>query len=156
MTGTGSVQVRRTRIGDLPQVVQLVSEHTAYERAAPPPADLARRLEDLLFGTAPPRLRCFVAELNDGQIIGYVSCAPEVSTWDGAEYLHMDCLFLREGHRGLRVGPLLVESVVAEARELGLNQVQWQTPPWNKDAIRFYDRLGAEAKEKQRYHLPVS
>lgn len=66
---------------------------------------MARRLEELFFGKEPPRLRCFVAELNEGEIIGYVSCAPEVSTWDGAEYLHMDCLFLREGHRGLRVGP---------------------------------------------------
>ncbi|MFF8373240.1 GNAT family N-acetyltransferase [Streptomyces lydicus] len=156
MTGTGSARVRRARVDDLPHVVQLVSEHAAYERAAPPPTDLARRLETLLFGTDSPRLRCFVAELDDGEIIGYASCAPEVSTWDGAEYLHLDCLFLRDGHRGLKVGPLLVDAVVAEARELGLGQVQWQTPPWNTDAIRFYDRLGAEAKEKRRYHLPVS
>ncbi|MFK0215391.1 MULTISPECIES: hypothetical protein [unclassified Streptomyces] len=37
----------------------------------------------------------------------------------------------------------------------GLGQVQWQTPPWTTDAIRFYDRLGAQAKEKRRYSLPV-
>ncbi|WP_428949983.1 N-acetyltransferase family protein [Streptomyces sp. cg35] len=155
MTGTGSVRVRRARVADLPQVVQLVSEHAAYERAAAPPTGLARRLEALLFGADTPRLRCFVAELNDGEIIGYATCAPEVSTWDGAEYLHMDCLFLRDGHRGLKVGPLLVEAVVAEAHELGLGQVQWQTPPWNTDAIRFYDRLGAQAKEKLRFQLSV-
>ncbi|MGV4983220.1 N-acetyltransferase family protein [Streptomyces sp. NRAIS4] len=148
--------MRRARVADLPHVAQLAAEHAAYEGAAPPPTDLARRLETLLFGTKPPRLRCFVAELNGAEIIGYASCAPEVSTWDGAEYLHMDCLFLRDGHRGLKVGPLLVEAVVAEARALGLGQVQWQTPPWNTDAIRFYDRLGAQAKEKLRYHLPVS
>ncbi|MFI9047327.1 GNAT family N-acetyltransferase [Streptomyces sp. NPDC053427] len=155
MTGTGVARVRCARVADLPHVVQLVSEHAAYERAAPPPTGLARRLEVLLFGSQTPRLRCFVAELNDGEIIGYATCAPEVSTWDGAEYLHMDCLFLRDGHRGLKVGPLLVEAVVAEAHELGLGQVQWQTPPWNTDAIRFYDRLGAQAKEKLRYHLSV-
>lgn len=50
---------------------------------------------------------------------------------------------------------VLVEVVVAQARELGLKQVQWQAPPWNTDTIRFYDRLGAQAKEKLRYHLSV-
>ncbi|KIZ14816.1 GNAT family N-acetyltransferase [Streptomyces natalensis] len=155
MTGSGSAGVRRARVADLAQLAELASEHAAFEGAAPPPVDLARRLETLLFGTEAPRLRCFVAELNDGEIIGYATCAPEVSTWDGAEYLHMDCLFLREGHRGRKVGPLLMEAVTTEARALGLGQVQWQTPPWNTDAIRFYDRLGARAKEKLRYHLPV-
>ncbi|QHC23662.1 GNAT family N-acetyltransferase [Streptomyces sp. GS7] len=156
MTGAGAARVRRARAADLPQVVHLVADHAAYEKAPPPPTDLARRLEVLLFSTETPRLRCFVAELNDGEIIGYASCAPEISTWDGAEYLHMDCLFLRDGHRGLKVGSLLVEAVVAEAHALGLGQVQWQTPPWNTDAIRFYNRLGAQAKEKLRYQLPVS
>ncbi|QNP72855.1 GNAT family N-acetyltransferase [Streptomyces roseirectus] len=149
------VRVRRAGVADLPQVARLAAEHAEFERAAAPPPDLARRLERLLFGTPSPRLRCFVAELDETEIIGYASCAPEVSTWDGAEYLHMDCLFLREGHRGLKVGPLLVAAVVAEARALGLEQVQWQTPPWNTDAIRFYDRLGARAKEKVRFHLEV-
>ncbi|MFI6007533.1 GNAT family N-acetyltransferase [Streptomyces sp. NPDC051243] len=155
MTATGGGQVRRARVADLPHVARMAAEHAAYAEAAPPPPDLARRLEALLFGTHAPRLRCFVAESDDGELIGYASCAPEVSTWDGAEYLHMDCLFLRAGHRGLKVGPLLVEAVVAEARALGLGHVQWQTPPWNTDAIRFYDRLGGRAKEKLRYHLPV-
>lgn len=150
---TGAVRVRHARPADLPHIVQLVAEHARYEQAEQPPADLAGRLESLLFGTATPRLRCFVAELDDAGIIGYASCAPELSTSDGAEYLAMDCLFLRDGHRGLRVGPMLVEAVRAEARVLGLTEVQWQTPSWNADAIRFYDRLGARAKEKRRFFL---
>ncbi|GAA2168194.1 GNAT family N-acetyltransferase [Actinomadura napierensis] len=153
--GADSARVRPACAADLADVVRLVSEHAAYEKAAAPPADLAERLRTLLFGTQPPRLRCVVAESHDSEIIGYATYVPEVSTWDGAEYLHMDCLFLREGHRGLKVGPLLVEAVIAEARELGLTQIQWQTPPWNTGAIKFYGRLGAHAKEKLRYHLSV-
>lgn len=155
MTAVGVPRVRHARPTDLPHIALLAAEHAAYENAAAPPADLPQRLETLLFGSAAGRLRCFVAELDDGEILGYASCAPELSTWDGAEYLHMDCLFLRKGHRGLGVGPMLVDAVLAEARALGLDQVQWQTPPWNKDAIRFYDRLGAQAKEKRRYFLSV-
>ncbi|MEU8697741.1 GNAT family N-acetyltransferase [Streptomyces sp. NPDC048680] len=150
---TGAVRVRHACPADLPHIARLAAEHARYEQAEPPPADLAGRLESLLFGTAAPRLRCFVAERDDAGIIGYATCAPELSTWDGAEYLSMDCLFLRDGHRGQRVGPLLVEAVRGEARVLGLSQIQWQTPSWNADAIRFYDRLGARAKEKRRFFL---
>ncbi len=147
--------MRRARAGDLDEVVRLVGEHAAYERSAAPAAGLAARLDGLLFGSGAPRLRCFVAELGSGEIVGYATCAPEVSTWDGAEYLHMDCLFLRDGHRGLGLGPRLVEAVVEEAQALGCDHVQWQTPAWNEDAVRFYERIGARATEKLRFKLPV-
>ncbi|MEU7071453.1 GNAT family N-acetyltransferase [Streptomyces narbonensis] len=102
-----------------------------------------------------PRLRCLVAELPDGSLAGYATCAPELSTWDGVAYLHMDCLYLTSTARGHGLGPLLVDAVRAEARALGLTEIQWQTPAWNEGAIRFYDRLGATSKEKRRYTLPT-
>ncbi|MFI5533034.1 GNAT family N-acetyltransferase [Kitasatospora sp. NPDC051853] len=157
MPATAVPHVRRARPEDLPRIAELAAEHAAYERAAPPPADLPGRLARLLFDGPSPRLRCFVADPGDGDApIGYATCAPELSTWGGTEYLHLDCLFLRDGHRGHGLGARLMEAVLAEARALGLAQVQWQTPPWNTDAIRFYDRLGGRATTKQRYALPVT
>ncbi|MEU0114451.1 GNAT family N-acetyltransferase [Streptomyces bobili] len=78
-----------------------------------------------------------------------------MSTWDGLEHLHMDCLFLAPGQRGLGLGALLMDAVSAEARALGLTEIQWQTPTWNEGAIRFHDRLGARAQEKTRFTLTV-
>ncbi|MFH9069066.1 GNAT family N-acetyltransferase [Streptomyces alboflavus] len=147
--------VRHARPADLARVAELAAEHAVYEKAAPPVPDLAERLGVLLFETPAPRLRCLVAEADDGEVVGYATCAPEISTWDGREYLHMDCLFLRSASRGSGLGAALMEAVVAEARALGADEVQWQTPAWNEGAIRFYDRLGARAKEKLRYSLPV-
>ncbi|MFJ9518061.1 GNAT family N-acetyltransferase [Kitasatospora sp. NPDC101801] len=171
---TSTPHVRRARPEDLRRIAELAAEHAAYEQAVPPPGDLAERLAVLLFDGPSPRLRCFVADPDpdpdpdpgsdpgsgsgsgsgSGAPIGYATCAPELSTWDGAEYLHLDCLFLRDGHRGHGLGALLMDAVLGEARALGLAQVQWQTPPWNTDAIRFYDRLGGRATTRQRYSLP--
>ncbi|WHM35906.1 GNAT family N-acetyltransferase [Streptomyces sp. BPTC-684] len=148
-------RVRHARPCDLPRLAELAAEHAVYEKAAPPAPDLAERLGALLFGRDRPRVRCFVAEIPDGEVVGYASCAPEFSTWQAREYLHMDCLFLRDGHRGLGLGALLVDAVAAEARELGMDQVQWQTPVWNEGARRFYDRIGAIGSEKLRYSLPI-
>ncbi|MFE7596683.1 GNAT family N-acetyltransferase [Streptomyces sp. NPDC057494] len=147
--------VRHALPEDLPRIVGLIAEHAAYEKAAPPAPGLADRLAGLLFGSARSRLRCFVAVLPDGTLAGYATCAPELSTWDGTEYLHMDCLYLTESSRGHGLGPLLMEALRTEARTLGLPEIQWQTPAWNEGAIRFYDRLGATAKEKRRYTLPT-
>ncbi|MFC9703805.1 GNAT family N-acetyltransferase [Streptomyces sp. NPDC056943] len=159
--GNGRAVVRRARAEDVGRVVELVAEHAEYEKSAPPAPGLATRLTGLLFGgeAAPgdalPRLRCLVAELPDGSLAGYATCAPELSTWDGVAYLHMDCLYLTSTARGHGLGPLLMDAVRAEARTLGLTEIQWQTPAWNEGAIRFYDRLGATSKEKRRYTLPV-
>ncbi|MGW8766758.1 N-acetyltransferase family protein [Streptomyces sp. NPDC055815] len=148
-------EVRHAHPEDLPRIVELITEHAAYEKAAPPAPGLADRLAGLLFGPERPRLRCFVAVLPDGTLAGYATCAPELSTWDGTEYLHMDCLYLTEPSRGHGLGPLLMTALRTEARSLGLPELQWQTPAWNEDAIRFYDRLGATSKEKRRYTLPT-
>ncbi|MER6154147.1 GNAT family N-acetyltransferase [Streptomyces sp. NPDC001868] len=150
---TGAPTVRHARPGDLPRIVELAAEHAAFERAAPPAPDLAQRLTALLFDIPAPRLRCLVAESPSGEVVGYATCAPELSTWQGREYLHMDCLFLRSGNRGSGLGVLLMDAVAAEARDLGLDEIQWQTPAWNDGAVRFYDRLGAHAQQKLRYSL---
>lgn len=152
----GTPRVRHAHRADLPRVAELAARHAEYEQATPPPDDLPARLAGLLFDTPAPRLRCLVAELPDGELVGYATCAPELSTWEGREYLHMDCLFLLPGHRGLGLGVLLMDAVAAEARALGLGEVQWQTPTWNDGAVRFYDRLGARAKQKWRYSLPIT
>ncbi|GAA1924304.1 hypothetical protein GCM10009837_57030 [Streptomyces durmitorensis] len=148
-------RVRHARPADLPRIVELIAEHAAYEKGTPPAPGLEQRLDALLFGVPDPRLRCLVAELPGGDVVGYATCAPEISTWDGSEYLHMDCLFLRDGHRGLGIGELLTDAVAAQARALGLTEVQWQTPAWNEGAIRFYGRIGADAKEKLRFAWQV-
>lgn len=149
----GRSAVRRAVRADLAGVAALAAEHARYEKAAPPAPDLARRLESALFGAEPPRLMCLVAEAADGTLAGYATCTVEFSTWQGREYVHMDCLYLQEAQRGQGWGARLLDAVVAEAVALGLGEVQWNTPAWNEGAIRFYDRLGAVGKEKMRYTL---
>ncbi|MFJ8827599.1 GNAT family N-acetyltransferase [Streptomyces sp. NPDC102467] len=72
---------------DLPMVAQLCAAHVAFERAEPVSADLAARLESALFA-ARPRAWCFVAD-HEGELVGYVTCSLEFSTWQAADYLHL-------------------------------------------------------------------
>ncbi|MEU5149023.1 MULTISPECIES: GNAT family N-acetyltransferase [Streptomyces] len=146
--------IRRARVGDLPRLVELIHEHVAYEKSDPRPADLAGRLGPRLF-TEDARLWVLLAENADGVVAGYAACSAEFAFWDARDHLHMDCLYLAAAARGQGLGAALMDGVRELARELGLEQVQWQTPDWNEGAIRFYDRLGAASNPKLRYTLPV-
>ncbi|MFI9105433.1 GNAT family N-acetyltransferase [Streptomyces fildesensis] len=143
--------VRPAAPDDLPTLIQLCAAHAAFEHADPVPDDLATRLGTALF-SAPARLWCLVAE-SGGEVIGYATYTLDFSTWRGASYAHMDCLFVTEQHRGGGWGRRLLDNVVAAAAEAGAAEVQWQTPDWNTDAIRFYDRTGAQRRLKARYLL---
>ncbi|MFI9234214.1 GNAT family N-acetyltransferase [Streptomyces rimosus] len=152
---TAAPVIRHAVRTDLAEVAALAAEHAAYERAAPPAVDLEDRLAGALFGTRQPWLRCLVAELSGGELAGYATCATAFDTWQGREYLHLDCLYLRAEHRGLGLGALLVEAVIAEGKALGVAEMQWNTPDWNAGAIRFYDRFGATRKDKKRFTLAL-
>ncbi|WP_350349554.1 GNAT family N-acetyltransferase [Agromyces sp. G08B096] len=144
--------IREVERADLPGLIELIHDHAAFERA-PRPTTTLPALERLLFEPS-PRLYGFVA-LADGQLIGYATCSREASTWAAGEYLHLDCLYLRPEARGRGVGQRLVDAAVDLAAAQGLGELQWQTPEWNVDAIRFYDRLDAASSGKRRYRLDV-
>jgi GNAT superfamily N-acetyltransferase len=147
------VTVRRATADDADVLVDLCEQHARFERMPYERRDKAARLRDAL-SLVPQRMHVWIATSGD-EVIGYASAALEYSTWTACEYLHMDCLFVRDGRRGDGVGAALFENVIAHARDAGLAEVQWQTPIWNTDAARFYARRGANGSEKIRYALRI-
>lgn len=134
-------------------VRDLVVAHAQHERSdAAVPADWAEGAARLI---AAGRLDLFVAEV-EGEAVGYASVTTDVATWTAAPYAHLDCLFVAERWRDLGVGRLLVGAVVDHVRTRGLGELQWQTPAWNEDAIRFYRRLGAQGRRKERFTLALA
>lgn len=113
---------------------------------------LAERLYALLFGTPAPRLRCLVAGTPDGAVVGYATCAPELSTWDAREYLHMDRLFLTPGHRGLGLGALVMDAVTAEARPWASPRCSGRRPHGRK--VRFASTTGSVPAPRRRPASP--
>jgi GNAT superfamily N-acetyltransferase len=134
---------------DLAALIELCAEHAAYEGASYDPQGKVESLTRALFAPH-PRLYAWVVEQR-GRLVGYATATQEFSTWDAACFLHMDCLYLREETRGLGPGRQFVMEIASLAYRLGCVNVQWQTPVWNERAIRFYQRLGGEGKEKVRF-----
>ena len=143
--------VRPLDPSDLEELVLLCEEHAEYERAPFSASGLHERLRGALFGPS-PRAACWVVD-GEEELAGFAVAAEEFSTWDGSSFVHLDCLFLRPAYRGRSLGRALLRRVASFALERGAANLQWQTPDWNVDAVRFYDRSGAKKGNKVRFTL---
>lgn len=149
--GGGRDLVRAIESNDLDGLLAMCAEHAKFEGSTFDPDGVADRLRRALWDQ-PARLSVWVAVDRDA-FIGYASAVAEFSTWSAREYLHMDCLFVREAWRGTGVGSALLVTVTAHARSGGFAELQWQTPVWNEAAARFYRRHGASEQSKRRFFL---
>lgn len=149
----GHVAIRRANGSDTPALLALGAEHAVFERLSHRASQRSASLASALDGD-PPQLHAWVASVG-ADIEGYASATLDFSTLDGATYLHMDCLYVREHWRGHGIGLQLWQAVCAFARIRRCAGIQWQTPWWNVDAARFYRRLGATEAAKRRYCLPL-
>ena len=133
---SGDAVIRRALPADVEALVRLCKDHADFERVAYEANGKAACLSAALFSDA-PRLYAWAAVTRDA-LVGYATASREYSTWSACEYLHMDCLFVRSNARCAGLGAALLKTVVAVARDLGIPEIQWQTPDWNVDASQFY------------------
>jgi GNAT superfamily N-acetyltransferase len=82
------------------------------------------------------------------EIAGYVSYTWNYSIWLGANIMNIDDVFVWQAFRGQKVG----EALMVKAREVchanGCKRLKWEVEQDNHQAIKFYQRLGAEVNIK--------
>jgi ribosomal protein S18 acetylase RimI-like enzyme len=143
--------IRSCELSDLPKLVVLCQKHAEFEKAEFSPDGKEEGLQKALFDIQ-PKLYCLVVAI-DKEIVGYVSYTFDYSTWDAATFIYMDCLFLEEQARSLGIGEVLIEKLKQIGIENNCVNLQWQTPEYNERAIKFYNRIGANEKDKVRFTL---
>ena len=126
--------------------MELVNELAVYEKA---PEEVTVTLDHFIeSGFGPnPVWWAFVAEAggeaNRGEaIIGFALYYIRYSTWKG-QAMYLEDILVTEKMRGKRIGKLLFERLIEEAREKGLKRIAWQVLEWNEPAINFYKKYNA-------------
>lgn len=145
--------IRFIKESEIEQLIDLCEKHALYEKATYERKGKKEGLLKALFSEHPP-LYCLVATENE-KVVGYATYMFQYSTWDAKYYTYLDCLFLLEEARGKGIGQRLMETVRAESLKEKCSLIQWQTPDFNVDAIRFYRRLGAVSKTKERFFWEI-
>jgi len=103
--------------------------------------DFEKELARLPGDYAPPRGRLLLA-FHQGQAAGCVALHPFPLPGDNA-VCEMKRLFVRPRFRGLGIGRMLGERIVAEARAVGYRRMRLDTiPSIMADAVALYRRMG--------------
>jgi GNAT superfamily N-acetyltransferase len=83
-----------------------------------------------------------VAEV-DGVVVGMALYYIRYSTWKG-QRLYLEDLLVTEEMRGNKIGSMLVDALIKEAKQQGIKGMNWQVLEWNEPAINFYKKYKAD------------
>jgi GNAT superfamily N-acetyltransferase len=121
-------------------MLELVNELATFERAPEQVTVTLAHFEESGFGPNPVYW-AFVAEIEDA-VVAFALYYIRYSTWKG-QRMYLEDLLVTEKHRGNKIGQLLFDALIAEAREKGFKGIAWQVLDWNVAAINFYKKLNA-------------
>lgn len=145
--------IRFAKKEDIHQIIDLCEAHAIYEQSDYSKKGKANQLTKDLFSST-PKLYCLVVETKN-KLIGYATFMKQYATWNAKEYIYMDCLFMKDEARGFGLGEKLIVKIKEEGKKFGCDLIQWQTPDFNVRAIKFYNRVGATSKNKERFFLSI-
>ena len=135
-----SVLIRRAKKEDCVAMLGLIKELAIYEKAPNDVTVTLSHFEESGFGNHPVYW-AFVAECNN-QIVGMALYYIRYSTWKGQK-MYLEDFIVSQKNRGNKIGALLFNRLIDEAKEKKLNGIVWQVLEWNKPAIHFYKKYNA-------------
>jgi GNAT superfamily N-acetyltransferase len=130
------VNVRAASHADEPRWRELWAGYNAFYEANVPESVTRETWRRILDPAAPILGR--VAE-SDGRVVGFSNSVLHESTWATAPICYLEDLFVDPVMRGSGVGRLLLEDLVALARQHGWPTLYWHTRGNNTTARRLYD-----------------
>jgi GNAT superfamily N-acetyltransferase len=126
---------------DVPTIAELIRGLARYEGLEAEVTMTDERLESALFGPR-PYAETLIAE-SEGQAVGFALFFHSFSTFLAQPGIYLEDLFVVESHRGQGIGRSLLAKLAEIAVERECGRLEWSVLDWNKDAIGFYERLGA-------------
>jgi GNAT superfamily N-acetyltransferase len=133
--------VRPATRDDVPVIAELIRGLARYEKLEHQVVMTEELLAAGLFGERP--YAEVILAVEDGQAVGFALFFHNFSTFLGRPGIYLEDLFVLPEHRGLGIGRTLLAHLAALAVDRGCGRLEWAVLDWNRDAIAFYERLGA-------------
>ena len=134
------IKIRKAVRKDCGRMMELIQELATYEKAPDEVTVSITHFEESGFGSNPVWW-AFVAEAQ-GVVVGMALYYVRYSTWKG-QRMYLEDILVTEDMRGQKIGSLLFDALIVEAKEKGFNGINWQVLDWNEPAINFYKKYNA-------------
>jgi GNAT superfamily N-acetyltransferase len=133
--------IRPAEAEDVPIIAELIRELARFEKLEDDVTMTEERLAESLFGQH-RYAETLLAE-DDGTPVGFALFFHNFSTFLGLPGVYLEDLFVVPEHRGRGIGRALLRRLARVAVERECGRLEWSVLDWNRDAIGFYERLGA-------------
>jgi len=140
-----TINIRPANIDDVQQIMQFVIDLAIYEKEEDAVVATPEHFTNALF-CENPQAHCLIAE-SKGQALGFALYFFSFSTWLGQHGIYLEDLYVSPESRGLGAGKALLKELSKIAIEKNLGRVEWSVLDWNEPSIKFYQAMGAEAKD---------
>ena len=138
--------LRPAQPADAPLIVEYIHELAAFEQLSHACHASAERITHGLFGDM-PRAACVLAEW-EGRPAGFALYFYNFSTFLAQPGIYIEDLFVRPDFRRKGIARALFRHLAQKAIAEGCGRLEWWVLNWNKDAITFYESLGATAMDE--------
>jgi GNAT superfamily N-acetyltransferase len=137
-----TLRIRAAEPADVPVIADLIRQLAKFEKLENEVVLTEDLLRAGLFRSR-PYAEAVLAEEAD-KAIGFALFFHTFSTFLARPGIYLEDLFVLADHRGRGVGRALLAHLARLAVERGCGRLEWAVLNWNKEAIRFYERLGAQ------------
>ena len=150
-----AVEVRWATVDDAEALATVLCAMAAHYRQAPLEHNRAAATARQWLGDESPAYPHFALAFADGAIAGLASVAIAHPGIDLERLMFLKDLFVRDSVRGRGVGRALIGFLSDYCLRKSVGRIDLTAEDWNADALRFYDRLGAE-RHDQKVFLRLS
>ena len=128
--------------GDTAAIFGLIRSLAEYERLAHEVTGSVEMLQGALFGDRPVA-EVLLAEV-DGEAAGFALFFATFSTFAGKPGIYLEDLFVLPRYRRRGIAKALLSKLAQLVLERQGARLEWAVLDWNRPAIEFYQRIGAE------------
>ena len=128
---------------DAGAILSFIRALAEYEKLADKVTATEADVEEALFGKRPVA-EAVIARVG-AEAAGFALFFHNYSTFVGRPGLYLEDVFVKPEMRGKGIGRALLVHVARIAVGRGCGRMEWAVLDWNRPAIEFYRRLGAEA-----------
>ena len=145
-TGDPKTVLRLATADDVGLVFNFIRLLAEYEKKTDEVITDEDQLRQSLFGDR--QVAEVVIASYDGEPAGFALFFHNFSTFIGRPGIYLEDLFVIPALRGHGIGKILLSYLARLAVERGCGRLEWWVLDWNEPAIRFYERLGAQAMDE--------
>lgn len=138
--------IRSTTKNDAGLILDFIKRLAEYEKMSDDVVADEHAIKETLFSEN-PKAECLIA-YSDEKPVGFALYFFNYSTFLGKYGLYLEDLFVLPEERGNGFGKKLLKYLASTAVEKGCGRFEWSVLDWNKPAIDFYKKAGAEPMDE--------